>query len=67
MASETPRTSKGKSGSIKAGKSRGPRTAHAAHGTPKHAAQANAAAKVTAQKGTTPRPTRVATSVKKRA
>jgi peptidoglycan/xylan/chitin deacetylase (PgdA/CDA1 family) len=67
MASETPRAAKGKSGSIKAGKSRSPRTAHAAHGTPKHAAQANAAAKVTAQKGTTPRPTRVATSVKKRA
>jgi peptidoglycan/xylan/chitin deacetylase (PgdA/CDA1 family) len=67
MASETPRAAKGKSGSIKAGKSHGPRTAHAAHGTPKHAAQANATAKVAAQKGTTPRPTRVATSAKKRA
>jgi peptidoglycan/xylan/chitin deacetylase (PgdA/CDA1 family) len=63
MASETPHAAKGKSGSIKAGKSRGPRTAHAASGTPKHAAQAN----TTAQKGTAPRPTRVATSVKKRA
>jgi peptidoglycan/xylan/chitin deacetylase (PgdA/CDA1 family) len=63
MAAETPRAAKGKpgsikSGSIKAGKSRASRTAHAAHGTPKHAGQA---------KGTTPRPTRVATSVKKRA
>jgi hypothetical protein len=63
MASETPHAAKGKSGSIKAGKSRSPRTAHAASGTPKHAAQAN----TTAQKGTAPRPTRVATSVKKRA
>jgi hypothetical protein len=63
MAAEAPRATKGKSGSIRAGKSRVARTAHAAHGTPKHAAPA----KATAQKGTTPRPTRVATSVKKRA
>ncbi|MCK1391233.1 polysaccharide deacetylase family protein [Bradyrhizobium sp. 1] len=63
MAAEAPRAGKGKSGSIRAGKSRVGRTAHAAHGTPKHAAQANG----TAQKGTTPRPTRIATSVKKRA
>ncbi|NUR13220.1 MAG: polysaccharide deacetylase family protein, partial [Bradyrhizobium sp.] len=53
MAAETPHAAKGK-----AAKSRAPRTAHAAHGTLKHAAQA---------KGTTPRPTRIATGVKKRA
>jgi hypothetical protein len=55
MAAETPRAAKGKSGSIKAGRSRASQTAHA---TPKHAARAE---------GTKPRPTRVATSVKKRA
>ena len=50
MAAEAPRAGKGKVGKT--------RTARAAHGGPKHAAQA---------KSTAPRPTRVATSVKKRA
>jgi peptidoglycan/xylan/chitin deacetylase (PgdA/CDA1 family) len=52
MAAEAPR----------AGKMKPQRTARAAHGAPKHSAQAKSAAKSTA-----PRPTRVATSVKKRA
>jgi peptidoglycan/xylan/chitin deacetylase (PgdA/CDA1 family) len=66
MAAETPRAAKGK-----AAKSQAHRTAHAAHGAPKHAAQAkgtvarNTAPKSTAQ-GAAPRPTRVA-SLKKRA
>jgi len=53
MAAEAPRAGKGKAGKIQAR-----RTAHAAHPAPKHAAQA---------KSTAPRPTRVATSMKKRA
>jgi len=67
MAAETPRAAKGK-----AGKSRAPHTAHAAHGTPKHAAEAegttakSTAPKSAAPKSTAPRPTRVA-SLKKRA
>lgn len=62
MAAETPRATKGK-----AGKSHAPRTAHAAHGTPKHAGEANGIApKSAALKGAAPRPTRVA-SLKKRA
>ena len=49
MAAETPRAAKGK-----AGKSRAPRTAHAVHGTPKHAAEAEGtAAKSTAPKSPT--------------
>ena len=55
MAAETPRGAKGKAGS----KANGARTAHAAHGAPKHTAQAKGQAKGTS--------TRVATSVKKRA
>ncbi|MDA9489743.1 polysaccharide deacetylase family protein [Bradyrhizobium sp. CCBAU 11361] len=71
MAAETPRVAKGK-----AAKSQAHRTAHAAHGAPKHAAQTkgtvarNTAPKSAAPKGTAqgaaPRPTRVA-SLKKRA
>jgi len=61
MAAETPRAGKGKAGKIQA-----QRTARAAHAAPKHAAQAKTQAKTQA-KGTAPRPTRVATSVKKRA
>ncbi|SDI16896.1 Peptidoglycan/xylan/chitin deacetylase, PgdA/CDA1 family [Bradyrhizobium sp. Rc2d] len=57
MAAERPHPAKGK-----AAKSPGRRTAHAAHGTPKHAAQAN----TTAPKPAAPRPTGVA-SLKKRA
>ncbi|WP_426407572.1 polysaccharide deacetylase family protein [Bradyrhizobium ganzhouense] len=53
MAAEAPHAGKGKAAKMQAG-----RTAHAAHPAPKRAAQA---------KGTAPRPTRVATSVKKRA
>ncbi len=53
MAAEAPRGAKGKAGKIQA-----KRTARAGHAAPKHAAQA---------KSTTTRPTRVATSVKKRA
>lgn len=52
MAAETPHAARGK-----AGKSRAHPTAHAAHGAPKHTAQV---------RGTSPRPTRIATSVKKR-
>ncbi|WFU84672.1 polysaccharide deacetylase family protein [Bradyrhizobium sp. CIAT3101] len=53
MAAEAPRAGKGKAAKMQAR-----RTAHAAHAAPKRAAQA---------KSTAPRPTRVATSVKKRA
>jgi peptidoglycan/xylan/chitin deacetylase (PgdA/CDA1 family) len=53
MAAETPHAGKGKAARMQAR-----RTAHAAHAAPKHAAQA---------KSTAPRPTRVATRVKKRA
>ncbi|MBR1128256.1 polysaccharide deacetylase family protein [Bradyrhizobium iriomotense] len=63
MAAETPRADKGKAAKAKAGKPHAPRTAHAAPAAPKHAAQA----KNTALKNTASRPTRVATSVKKRA
>jgi len=67
MAAEAPHAAKGKSGSIKPGASHGPRTAHAAHATPKHAAEAKGtASKSATPKGATPRPTRVA-SLKKRA
>jgi peptidoglycan/xylan/chitin deacetylase (PgdA/CDA1 family) len=52
MAAEAPHAGKGK-----AAKMQRRRTAHAAHPAPKHAAQA---------RSTAPRPTRVATSVKKR-
>ncbi|OPY97310.1 polysaccharide deacetylase [Bradyrhizobium sacchari] len=62
MAAETPRAGKGKAANAKAGKTHAARTAHAA-AAPKHTAQA----KSTASKGTAFRPTRVATSVKKRA
>ncbi|MGY8711093.1 polysaccharide deacetylase family protein [Bradyrhizobium sp. 18BD] len=58
MAAETPRGAKGKAGS----KAHGARTAHAAQGTPKHTAQAKGQAK-----GPASHPTRIATSVKKRA
>ncbi|MDN3278050.1 polysaccharide deacetylase family protein [Frankia sp. RB7] len=57
MATEAPHAGKGK-GKGKAARMQVPRTAHAAHPTPKRAAQA---------KSTAPRPTRVATGVKKRA
>jgi hypothetical protein len=53
MAAEAPHAGKGKAAGMQAR-----RTAHAAHPAPKRAAQA---------KSTAPRPTRVATSVKKRA
>jgi hypothetical protein len=53
MAAEAPRAGKGTVGKIQA-----LRTARAAHAAPKHAAQV---------KGSAPRPTRLATSVKKRA
>jgi hypothetical protein len=53
MAVGAPHGTKSKAGQLHA-----PPAAHAAHGAPKHAAQA---------KGTTPRPTRIATGVKKRA
>ncbi|SFJ67292.1 polysaccharide deacetylase family protein [Bradyrhizobium sp. Gha] len=53
MAAEAPPARKGKAGKVRTGQS-----AHAAHAAPKHAAQA---------KTTAPRPTRVATGVKKRA
>ncbi|WP_314956280.1 polysaccharide deacetylase family protein [Bradyrhizobium cosmicum] len=62
MAAETPRAGKGKSVSIKAGKPRAHRTAHAAPAAPKHAVEA----KGTAPKSAAPHPTRVA-SLKKRA
>ncbi|MBW7974777.1 polysaccharide deacetylase family protein [Bradyrhizobium sp. BR 10289] len=72
MASEAPRAAKGKSGSIKTGKSPAARTAHAAPVAPKHAADANgtaprnAASKSASPKTAAARPTRVA-SLKKRA
>lgn len=53
MAAEAPRAGNGKGG-----KTQTQRTVHAAHPAPKHAAQV---------KSTAPRPTRLATSVKKRA
>jgi len=65
MAAETPRAARGKA-------ARPHRTARAAHGTPKHAAEANgtvptsAGVKSAAAKSAAPRPTRVA-SLKKRA
>jgi peptidoglycan/xylan/chitin deacetylase (PgdA/CDA1 family) len=58
IAAEAPHGGKGKAGGIKAGRMQARRTAHAAHPAPKRATQA---------KSTAPRPTRVATSVKKRA
>ncbi|MCP3400655.1 polysaccharide deacetylase family protein [Bradyrhizobium sp. CCGB20] len=58
MASETPRAAKGK-----AGKPHAARASHAAHGAPKHTAQAKSAA----PKGPASHSTRVATGVKKRA
>jgi peptidoglycan/xylan/chitin deacetylase (PgdA/CDA1 family) len=61
MAAEAPPAGKGKIGKMQAR-----RTAHAAHAAPKHAAQAKAQAKTQA-KSNAPRPTRVATSMKKRA
>jgi len=59
IAAETPRAAaKDKAAKGKAGKAHAHRTAHAAPAALRHAAQAKSA---------TPRPTRVATSVKKRA
>ncbi|MCK1733488.1 polysaccharide deacetylase family protein [Bradyrhizobium sp. 138] len=58
MAAETPHAAKGKTARGKAAKPQARHTAHAAQAAPKHAAQA---------KTTAPRPTRLATSAKKRA
>ncbi|RXH06092.1 polysaccharide deacetylase family protein [Bradyrhizobium guangzhouense] len=58
MEAEAPRAGKGKAGSIKASKMKAQRTARAAHSASKHAAQVKSA---------TPRPTHLATRVKKRA
>ncbi|QAU46582.1 polysaccharide deacetylase family protein [Bradyrhizobium guangzhouense] len=58
MEAEAPRAGKGKAGSIKAGKMTAQRTARATHPASKHAAQV---------KSTAPRPTHLATRVKKRA
>lgn len=63
MATQTPRAAKDKVAKGKAGKTHAHRTAHTAPAAPKHTAQAKSAA----PKSAAPHPTRVATSVKKRA